>query len=486
MRIHIKKELLYCLFYIAGISSCKKLVEIEPPVNSITTQQTFADSIDALSAVAGAYYTISTGSSLQLLNGSMTVYPGISSDELVPYGPFGDILQLYSNNVLAGNNATAGNNTISNYLWTPGYKIIYQLNAIINGVEASSGMSETAKNGFSGEAKFLRALTYFYLVNLFGDVPYITTTDYKISALASRTPKDQVYQSIIADLKSVQTLLPGDYAAGGGDRIRANKWAATALLARVYLYKGDYANAASQSASVINNTGLFELNADLTKVFLRNDLGNNEAILQWLPNTSQYPMNATPEGNAIIPNASKQPRYYLSNQLFNAFEPGDQRRIAWVDSTIYSGKAYYYPYKYKIGSGQAVVNTIPTEYPTVLRLAEQYLIHAEALAQQGTDLGTAIADLNAIRSRAGLSGLSTSLTKDQVLSAVAQERRIELFAEWGHRWLDLQRTGQIDAVMTLVTPLKNGGTAWRSYQQLYPIPFYEIKADPNLTQNSGY
>lgn len=471
---------IYCAITFSALTSCNKLVEIKAPRNSLTTSEIFADSVDAVSALAGVYSGMSNaGGRLQFTNAAITLYTGISSDELVPYFQADNLLPFYSNNLLA-NDAT-----IISDIWTPAYKLIYQVNGIIEGVQSSPGLSSFAKKQITGEAKFLRALYYFYLINLFGDVPYLTSTDYSTTANAARTSTAQIYQLLVTDLMESQSLLPDDYSVSNDDRIRANKWAATALLARVYLYKGDYASAELQSSSLINATNLFQLNPDLNKVFLKNGLGNNEAILQLLRNTSEPPYDATTEGFTIIPTLGGYPRYYLSDQLLNAFEYGDQRRVAWVDSTQSGGTLYYYPYKYKIGQAQATVNAEPTEYYTVLRLAEQYLIHAEALAQQNK-LSEAIGDLNIIRSRAGLPDLSSSLNQTQVLQAVEQERRIELFAEWGHRWLDLKRTGRVDVVMTVVTPQKNTGTSWQSYQQLYPIPFSERQNDPNLTQNPGY
>jgi len=121
----------------------------------------------------------------------------------------------------------------------------------------------------------------------------------------------------------------------------------------------------------------------------------------------------------------------------------------------------------------------------VFRLAEQYLIRAEAKAQQGTDMIGAAADLNVIRNRAGLAN-TTASTHDDLLAAVAHERQIELFAEWGHRWFDLKRTGQVDAVMSAVTPQKNPSGTWKTYQQLYPVPQSEISKNPFLKQNAGY
>ena len=132
--------------------------------------------------------------------------------------------------------------------------------------------------------------------------------------------------------------------------------------------------------------------------------------------------------------------------------------------------------------GQTSVSDPVTEYYTVLRLAEQYLIRAEARAQQKINLPGAISDLNLIRNRAGLDSLSPTLNQQQVMAAVAQERRVELFAEWGHRWLDLKRTGQISAVFNTI-PYKS---QYQPFQQLYPIPLGELQNDPNLRQNPGY
>jgi hypothetical protein len=115
----------------------------------------------------------------------------------------------------------------------------------------------------------------------------------------------------------------------------------------------------------------------------------------------------------------------------------------------------------------------------VLRLAELFLIRAEANAQLN-NVSNAVDDLNVLRTRAGLDLLPNSLSQQDCLNAVYQERRVELFAEWGHRWFDLKRTGQADAVLGTMKP------AWKSSAVLYPIPFGEIQLNPLLTQNAGY
>lgn len=148
---------------------------------------------------------------------------------------------------------------------------------------------------------------------------------------------------------------------------------------------------------------------------------------------------------------------------------------AWTDSATVGTQTFYYPYKYKIAGGSPL-----QEYHIVFRLAEQYLIRAEARMHEG-NLNGAIADVNIIRERAGLTALSLSLNVSQVTTAIAQERRIELFAEFGHRWLDLKRTGKADAVIGTLKP-----STWRPEAALWPVPLAQRNANPFLSQNKGY
>jgi hypothetical protein len=465
------------------VGACKKLIEIPPPTGSITTTETFDDSLDANGAIQGLYSALlSQTDQVAFGNGIMSLFVGSSSDELVPFYTFTDFGQFYRNAILP----TSGEGY---QIWSEAYNYIYEANACIEGLQASTGLSSAAKSQFTGEAKFVRAFCHFYLVNLFGNVPLITSTNYQTNTLSTRTPVAVVYQQIIADLKDAQSSLAADYSISGGQRTRANSWAATALLARTYLYTDSFASAAAQSSSIISNVGLFSLDT-LNGVFLAN---STEAILQWGLNTAWPSYNSNPEAAFNLPENNTQPPnyFFLSPQLLAAFEPGDGRYAAWVDSSDYSGTNYYYPFKYKIGTGSSVFapNAAPTEYYMVLRLAEQYLIRAEAEANGASGgLSAAIADLNSIRARAGgIPLLSPSLTQQQVLAAVAHERQIELFAEWGNRWLDLKRTGQINSVMGLpggVCAAKGG--SWNSDWQFYPIPRNELLSDPNLSQNQGY
>jgi len=443
----------------------------------------YAIDATATAVLTGIYTNMSKAGFNFTGNSSISMYLGLSADEFTLFSgvPSSDAKYYYYTNALYANAA----NSAGTDFWTPLYQYIFICNAAIEGLNGSTSLTPAVKQQLLGEASFMRAFFYFYLVNLFGDVPLFTTTNYKLNATLARTPKAQVYQQIIADLKAAQGLLNNNYVDGSAiamtpERTRPNRWAATALLARTYLYTGDWADAIAQANSIISNSALFNLTI-LNNVFLAN---SNEAIWQLQPVSSQH--NTEDAWVFIIPSAgpdaSNYP-VYLSPQLLRSFEPLDQRRAKWVDSVVDSAlvirDTFYFPYKYK----SATVNAPLTEYLMVLRVAEQYLIRAEAEAQQG-NIGAAQTDLNFIRNRAGL-GSTGANDKTSLLNAILHERQVEFFTEWGHRWLDLKRTNNVDAVMSKVCPQKNK-SQWHSYQQLYPLPFADINEDINLVQNAGY
>ena len=473
----MKFEILLLFIFLLSCTACKKLVGIAPPINSITTEETFADSADANSAILGIYtQAINTNGNSYFTDGAISLAAGLSADELVNFSNPSNIHQVYTNSL------TEDNGYVYNYLWSQAYTTIYQANVCIEGLEKSSDLSTATKLQLISEAKFIRSLFYFYLINLFGDVPFITSTDFAHTSHQARNKASDIYNQLISDLQVAESDLPSDYAASGGARTRANKWCAKALLARIYLFTKDYSNAEKEASDIIDGD-LFNLSTNLNEVFL---VTSTEAILQWQINGYNSPVgNATPEGCSFVPSSStSSPMFYLSQQLLNAFETDDKRKGAWIDSTQYAGNTYYYPYKYKIGYAQEQTGSAVENY-MVLRLAEQYLIRAEARAQLGNTAG-AVADLNVIRLRSGLTVYGGLTTQAPLLSAIIHERQVELFAEWGHRWFDLKRTGAVDQIMTVVTPQKIGGGTWENYQQLYPMPYQELKLNPSLTQNSGY
>ena len=462
------------IIFVVAFVSCKKLLQIPAPVGEVSTSQVFSTDNEASAAVASMYYTMINGGQT-FSDYSITIFCGMSADEL-EYFDQGQVNDQFLQNELSPTNGV-----VTGVFWQGPYSTLYTANAIIEGLQTYSGVTDSVKNELMGEAEFVRAFCNFYLVNLFGDVPLVTTIDWRKTNLLSRSTVAQVYAAIVTDLKDAENRLPGDYSVGQGQRIVPNKWAASALLARTYLYLNEYDSAESESTKVINNTSLYSLDNSLDSVFLAN---STEAIWQLQQGNQISPsFNATPEGAQFVPsilNGSYAPVYIMTDGLLNSFETGDQRRINWVDSTQYSGVVYYFPYKYQMGLDQAVAGGPDSQYYMVFRLAEQFLIRSEARAQQGET--NWIDDLNVIRVRAGLGPYAGPTDPASTLGAIYHERRIELFDEWGHRWLDLKRTGTALSVLDTIS-VKAGIT---KNSLLYPIPTTELVTDPNMTQNPGY
>jgi hypothetical protein len=461
------------------IIGCKKILDIPPPIGQITSSQVFSTDAQATSAAAGMYYQLINNSPLTFGNGGVSIFCGMSADELLL---FNQSTTDYAE--FQGNNLTSLNGAIDSRLWSASYYTIYCANAIISGLKTYSGVHDSVKNELTGEAEFVRAYCYFYLVNLFGNIPLVTTINWQQTNLLSRSSSANVYALMTADLTDAINRLPADYSVGHGQRIIPNKWAATALLARVYLYLNDYKDAAAQASIVIGNS-LYTLSplSGPSEIFSAN---SSEAIWQLQQNNNIYPsFNTTPEGYQLIPadlNSGYPPFAYLTNELLNSFEPGDLRKTNWIDSTSYNGIEYYFPYKYKGGAAQATSGGAYSEYYMMLRLTEQYLIRAEAETNGiGSGLTGAVADLNVIRSRAGLPNYSGPMNTTSVLAEIMHERQVEFFMEWGNRWLDLKRSGQATTVLT-----KTKGITVSKNALLYPIPVGELETDPNLTQNPGY
>jgi hypothetical protein len=453
------------------------------PTTSLTASGVYSADATAIAAVTYLYDAMSKG--IDTSPGGITslnLFAALSADELNLWsGMPGLTASAYFRNALTGYS-----NGVGGEFWDGLYPIILTCNSALHALDVSSTLTPAIRQQLVGEAKFVRAFLYFYLVNLFGEVAMPLNADAQVNSLLPRTPVTNVYRQIIADLQDAAANMNTRYLDGSLlntsiERVRPTRWAALALLSRVALYTGDWPGAERYADTVIANAGLFTL-GDLNATFLRTGLGNKEAIWQLQPVNMGW---NTEEAKVFIMPASGpgsngyNAGVYLSSSLLAAFEPGDLRRVNWVDSAVVGTTTYYFPYKYKVNTFGAAV----TEYSTLLRLGELYLIRAEARAMQG-ELIDAAADLNTIRARAGL-GPTSAATQQALLQAVQHERQVELFTEFGARWLDLKRTKAVDSVMAVVTPLKGGG-AWNSYQQLYPVPPGDLNLDPNMMQNPGY
>lgn len=436
------------LIYLFSASSCDKLVDVGPPKRSLDPIAVYSDSMSVDAAVSALYSVMYNAAAAGApYGGGIGYLNALYADELLS-----TTSNFFESNALLTTDANVAT------LWSVSYASIFRANTVIEGLSQSSNISTTLKLRAMGEAKFLRAFSHFHLLNMFGPVPIIDTTDPTISALKKQSSQAEVYQFILKDLKDAVAGLSFNYP--GGERIRVNKYAAIGMLAKVYLYMGDWANAEIQSAILLADKKTFQM-VEPAKTFLTT---STEAIWQFDSRVKGYASIAT----TFVTTANARPRYTLRDILYNSFESKDLRRSNWISMSA----GYPYPGKYKSTKGNL-------EYDAVLRLGEMYLIHAEACVQQGK-VQAAQDDLNAVRERANATKIST-LDKDLLIAAVAKERQLELFCEWGNRFYDLKRTGQIDVVMNTVKP-----GVWKSTAALFPIPAAEIGKNRNLVQNEDY
>jgi len=471
-------------------TSCRKFVHLEGPPTSSTADQVFSSNEQAAAVVSYVYYQMANTEFYSQGYGGISFLAAVSADELRSY-TVQSLADVNANAILPTNMYAINN-------WTIAYKNIYHANLVMENLAQSPVISDAVKRQLTGECRFIRAFFHFYTSGLFGKVPLVTSTDYNVNTRLPRSSVAEVYNSIVADLKEAQLLLTDQYVNATNttttERIRPNKAVATALLAKVYLYMKDWANAEAQASTVIGNS-TYVLEPDLLNVF--RDI-SREAIWQLKP---VLPFGQ--DGRAMI--ITQDPRTIgssaysgtpMTNVLYNAFDPSDKRRANWVGTFTAGQDVFRFAHKYKNNAGTPAI----PEYLMAFRLAEQYLIRAEARAMQGklTGAGSAAEDINAIRNRAfddPALKVTHATTLPQMMLAIEQERRTELFTEWGNRMMDLRRWAgfnnpngnRADEVMPLVMLEKGVGT-WAAYKTLFPVPQQEILNNPSLAgdQNPGY
>ncbi|MBF01065.1 MAG: RagB/SusD family nutrient uptake outer membrane protein [Flavobacterium sp.] len=437
------------------LSSCSEFVEVDLPASQLPSQIIFEDPATARAAMSSIYGNMRDNGFLSGNLPGLSCVLGLYTDELDFYRQ--DIDYFYTNSLFAAQPA------IKSY-WNHGYSLIFAANAVIEGVRNSQSLPAELKAQLEGEALFVRALVHLYLNQLYGGVPYVTTTDYTVNGNVSRLPPIEVLQLIRQDLLDAASFLPDNPSV---ERVLPSKGAARSLLARTCLYAGWWDEAVLHSTAVIEGP-LYQWVDDPAAVFLNN---STATIWQFMP--ADASLN-TLEGDLFIFEVGPPPAIAISASLYNAFEIGDLRRSGWIREVTDGTDSWYHAFKYK----QRTISGASTEYSILLRLAEQYLIRAEARAMTGNIEG-AKADLNKVRQRAGLPDTDATDAME-IVNAVMAERRVELFTEFGHRFFDLQRTGSLDEALENIKP------GWDSTDRLWPIPSDEIVINPNITQNPGY
>lgn len=453
------KKLSFFLF--AGIlllASCEDLVEVDHPSNQLGTAQVFEDVRTANAALAGLYARLRDRS----------VITGASYIGIGPLaGSYADELDCYyydQNGVvdLSQNQQQATNTSIGN-IWSAAYQQIYNANAIIRGTDHSTMLPEADKKQIKGEALFIRSLLYYYLLELFGDIPYTASLDYEYNRSLSKTEAESVLEQLTLDLTEAIALLKDDYR--DAERIYPNRKSAELLLARIYLLQNKWA-LAEQTAESILQSPLYQFQADINEVFHKT---GSHILWQLKPQKSG---DAAPEAGFYYFTGAAPHAYTLTEDLVGAFAADDLRKQVWMIQVSFNGDSWYRPFKYKNRSA----NT--SEYSVIFRLEEVYFIMAEALARQNRT-SQALPYLNATRERAGLSALA-SLSVEEFMDELLAEKRREFFTEFGHRFFDLKRLGRLDE-LSAVKP------NWEDDKKLWPLPQNELLLNPNLNpQNPGY
>ncbi len=439
--------------------SCEDFVTVDAPNYEITGELLFTDASSVDAALTDIYSQLrdnilTTGNIL-----GVGYLMGLYTDELVNYNPNAAALLFYENTVLPNNNSVLN-------FWSGGYNLIYATNSIIEGVTASHAFSIEEKNTYLGEAYFLRGFIHFYLVNLFGDIPYIRTTDYEKNQSIPKLNQDVVYSEIILDLQESKSFL--EELPMGDSNFRINQLVSSAFLSRVYLYQHLWEEALNEADYVINS-GHYQLQSDIDQVF-----SNLSPETIWQFDTGRAGAN-TLDAQTYVFVSGPPPNSALSEAFISKMEPQDFRFTQWIGQVTNGSETWFFPNKYKFNS----LTDTTQECSIIFRLAELYLIRAEAYAQLG-QIPNALNDLNRIRDRAHLSPI-TSIDSDTVLNAIYEERRFELFTEMGHRFLDLKRTGLIHNTLENVKP------NWKPTMDRLPIPDSELILNPSLNpQNDGY
>ena len=471
-----------------SFSSCSDFLE-QNPQTDLSENDFYKTADDILSAVNGAYSSLQEGD----IYGNWYVFGEIPSDN--------------TRNQLSGSVTTQNefdqfyidtqNSMIANF-WKAAYKVINRTNTILGRIDGIEINTELA-NRYKLECKFIRALMYFNLVRVYGDVPLVLK---EISISESydilREPKENVYNQIIADLKEAQDL-PVSYSTAEDGR--ATQGAAKALLANVYMTLHKYAEAETILAEIINSGrySLLEntpgsLNIDGYKnVFSPVNHNSKEGIfeIQFLKGGygegSNYANNFAPEnsGTNVVAVGGTGGNNIPEMDIYNAYEEGDLRRDFSMSLGYYDNRKnnewVESRYVCKFMDGPYQNNDASNNYP-VIRYADVILMYAEALNQNGKT-AEACKYLNMTRRRGfGYQTTETSpvdlqtTDKAQFALMVEQERRVELAFE-NHRWFDLIRTGRAVEVM------RSKGFSLNETNLICPIPQKQIVVNPKLTQN---
>ncbi|MEC3880000.1 RagB/SusD family nutrient uptake outer membrane protein [Parapedobacter sp. 10938] len=411
-------------------------------------------------------------------------------------------LQNTTNNPLARFGFTAGDDRIFG-VWAAYWTIINRTNNILDQIDDGDFANELVRTIMRGETRFIRGYCYFQLGWIFGGMPII---DRRLSAeetaTVPRASQEETFAFATADLLAAAEVLPGHQ---GGDNLgRVTKFAAKAILARLYLYTQHYESAKPLLEEILAYDGLQPYDA-FGDCFVNTRDNGSEHVFQ-----IQYTSGLNSQGNPLVyslvpenlrselfPQGGRSTWVAVSNDLYTAYDTSDIRR----DFTIQKGYTssndvtdsltlLYIKYAHGAAPPNKEDNDVNL---SIVRITDVQLMYAEVLNELGYVAdGEAFALLNVVRQRAGLDSLTSSAAPNQgaFREAVFRERRLE-FAGEALRWYDIVRQGAEKATEIMNDFLErseegDGQISFEPHYLLMPIPASELRTNPTLTQNPGY
>ena len=434
---------------LAILTQACDVLNVEPS-QSISAEGAISNANDLERALMGCYDGLQSAS---YYGRDYLIVPDLLADNLDWRGTSQDYGAI-------NNNSLSSDLFLVENIWSSIYTVINRANNALYYLPGVENISDDDLGNYKGELMFIRALCYFDLARLFGGVPLRTlpTLDASESLHVARTPQADIYQFVIDELEDAYSLILNSQVG------RATPAAAKALLARAYLYAGDYENAWTAANDVIENSAYgFSLEDYYGTIF--QEAFSVESIFEIEFNEQ--------DGNRIAQYFALAPtgRYEFGpyTELVYSYPEDDERLLASIDTTEIESSAVIKYSDVQQGSDNVIV----------LRFAEMYLIRAEAEANKETPvLSSIIADINEVRERAGI-GETDAATLQELKDEILQQRRLE-FAFDGYRWFDLIRFGKAVEVLPNVTSTN---------QLLFPIPQTEILSNNKINQddqNPGY
>lgn len=455
------------VFALLGLKGCTKELQLYPETEKVAGNF-YRNESEIEEAVNAAYAALQKQGVYDLGMLAIGEIPGEDAYDETPANDGGVYGMLDMYNVIPQSGLIAD-------VWQDSYSAIQRANIVLNRIQPIAFAKEENKRSRMGEMRFVRALLYFNLVRIFGDVPLVVeeVTDPQAYFGQGRTNKDKVYEQIKSDLIEAIALLPNRSESNKG---RAFKSSAQALLGKVEMTLGNLSQAKNYFEEVMKSTAGVQLMGSPADVFaLSNEL--NKEILFAVQFASGLNSNSegtdayrmfNPTGRVEGKITGTKGHGVLKGEFYDLYEAGDKRRDVYV-KRLPSGLAY----NNKIAVPATVVGDSGSDF-VVLRLADVILLLAE-IENQSDNRDKAVEYLEMIRNRAGIGAYTGPREKTAIFQEIDLQRRKELVFE-GHRWFDILRSGRSSEVLGIKDANK----------LLMPVPASQIAADSSIEQNPGY